>query len=88
MLKTKLGGCLEVLTYHYTEVAHVDVLLHNTAQAPLQREKGLSDASSDLMRTHTGRSQALVLRKFFFKRFPSSTSLQLLNVVGSSKIKK
>ena len=64
MLKTNLRGCLEVLTYHYTEVAHVDVLLPITAQAPLQREKGLSDASSDLMRAHTGRSQALVPRQF------------------------
>ena len=43
MVKTKLG-CFAVMRCNYMEVAHVDVLLHNIAQAPLQREKGLADA--------------------------------------------
>ena len=70
MLKTKLGGCLPKLPHHYPEVEHVDILFHNIVQAPLQREKGLSEVPS------------------VFKRFPSSTSLHLLHVVVSSKIKK
>ena len=87
MLKTKQGGCLPKLPHHYPEVEQDDILFHNIVQAPLQREKGLSEVSSGLDE-YLHWSISSICTPSVSKRFPSSTSLHLLHVVERSKERK